>query len=142
MKFEDIDIIDHEGIVEKKVEIIFHIREKTPYGNYNDSLYYSFADWAALTEVDLAAAVTARVDKWIAVVTNPPPPRVPTEEELINAKEYVLEQLRQVNAQKDELYPPKPVSEMTEEEKAELRAQYEAEIAAAQAKLDSLGVVR
>ena len=125
----------------ESAQIIFHVREKTDQGNYNDSLYYSFEDWKVLTQEDLDKAVKARVDNWIAVVTNPPAPYVPSKEELEQAKQYILEQIAQVDAQKNELYPPKPISELTKEELAELKAKYQAELEAAQAKVASVEAV-
>jgi hypothetical protein len=88
----------------ENAEIIYHIREVTEHGNYNDSLYFNFEDWKALEKDDLAKRVQARVDNWIKVITTPVEPRIPTKEELLQAKQYILEQMAQVDAQMTELY--------------------------------------
>jgi hypothetical protein len=47
------------------------IKEETPEGEYNDSLYYTLDEWATKTPADIEADKKARVDKWLDTVRNP-----------------------------------------------------------------------
>jgi len=52
------------------VSVQVKIKEETPEGQYNDSLYYTADEWAAKTLADIEADKKARVDKWLATVRN------------------------------------------------------------------------
>ncbi len=52
---------------EVRIQVIF--REETLYGTYQDALWFSQAEYDALTPEALAAMKQARIDNWIKVVT-------------------------------------------------------------------------
>ena len=53
------------------VSVQVKIKEETPEGQYNDSLYYTADDWATKTPADIEVDKKVRVDKWLATVRNP-----------------------------------------------------------------------
>lgn len=130
MKFEDI-----EG---KRIEIICRISEKTDYGKYSDSLYYSLDKWAALSWEDFANDIQKRMDNWITAITTPAVPYTPTKDDLEQNERIILDQLTNVRAQKDELYPPKPLAELSKAELDTLKAKYEEEKAAIETKISNV----
>lgn len=64
------------------VYIQVRIIEETQKGQYNDALYYTPADFTSLPETTLTTAILERVDTWVQMVTNTPPPVTLTIEEL------------------------------------------------------------
>jgi GTPase Era involved in 16S rRNA processing len=67
---------------ENNASIQVKIKEETPEGQYNDSLYYTLDQWASKTPADIEADKKARVDKWLETIKNPAPAAEPTKEEL------------------------------------------------------------
>ena len=66
------------------VRIQVLISEKTAFGEFNDALYFSPEEYAALTEQQIAEAKKARVDAWVEAVSNPPEPLPPTVADVAN----------------------------------------------------------
>lgn len=71
-----------------RVQINF-VRD-SEYGRYSDSLYFDPFEIAAMTQEDVEAIMQERYDKWIEVVSNPPPEPVFTEED----RQRYLDQLK------------------------------------------------
>jgi hypothetical protein len=74
------------------------IKEDTPEGQYNDSLYYTAEQWASKTPADIEADKKARVDKWLSIVRNPAPALEPTKEELQAQADELKKQADELNA--------------------------------------------
>ena len=55
---------------EIRIQVIF--KADTPYGVYQDALWFTEDEYTALTSEVLEAMKQERVDKWIEMVTNPP----------------------------------------------------------------------
>ncbi len=72
-----------------RIQVIF--REETSHGAYQDALWFSQAEYDALTPETLAAMKQARIDNWIKVVTTPAPE--PTAEELASRKQSEIDML-------------------------------------------------
>lgn len=68
---------------EKKVQV--KISMSTSQGQFNDALYFTDAEYAKLTKVDIDKMVQTRADAWVKFVEeqSSKPPYVPTKEELI-----------------------------------------------------------
>lgn len=64
------------------IRIQVPIEQTTPYGTFHDALYFTPAEYAALTEADIEALKQARVDAWVAAVSTPRKPAEPTAEDL------------------------------------------------------------
>lgn len=52
--------------------IQIRIKEQTPYGEFNDSLYYTPEQYKIISQEELKKAAQARVATWISAVENPP----------------------------------------------------------------------
>ena len=61
------------------VQIRFKVQ--TAYGEFNDALYYTEAEYAALSEADIETAKQVRINAWITGRENPAPYTEPTQEE-------------------------------------------------------------
>jgi hypothetical protein len=66
----------------QNAKIQINISQKTEFGEFNDALYYTPDEWANLTQDDIDKATQTRVDNWVNLIKNPPPPPEPTKEEL------------------------------------------------------------
>lgn len=66
---------------EKRIQVF--INENTEVGTFQDAIYFSEAEYNALSERDIADLVAARVSKYVETVKNPPPITPPTREELL-----------------------------------------------------------
>ncbi len=82
-------------------KVVVQISENTAQGQYNDSLYYTWAEWAKLTQKDLDTAKTARVNAWVAFVVaqSKLPPVVPTRAELEARKAELQKQIDDIDLQ-------------------------------------------
>ena len=71
------------------------IEEKTRLGDYHDTLHFTPAEWAALTQPQITAAIAGRVNNWIAFVEQQSslPPVVPTKAELLERETQLVEQV-------------------------------------------------
>lgn len=89
--------LDWTKIAGAKIAVPFTVQ--TSEGTYKDTLYYTSADWATVTQVKLDAAKTARADAWVAIVVaaKSAPPVEPTKEELLAQKAILEVQLADVN---------------------------------------------
>ncbi len=74
---------------EVRIQVIF--REETPYGTYQDALWFSQSEYDALTPEALATMKQLRIDNWIKVVTTPV--LEPTVEELATNKQSEIDML-------------------------------------------------
>ena len=66
------------------------ISELTPYGQFNDALYYTTEEFEALKDEDVEAAKQERIDAWVAGQEAQKDKVAPTEEEPL-AKKTALE---------------------------------------------------
>ena len=73
------------------------IKEETPEGQYNDSIYYTLEQWATKTPADIEADKKERVDNWLNIVRNSAPAIQPTKEELEAQANELKRQLDQIN---------------------------------------------
>jgi hypothetical protein len=125
---------------DKNAQIIYRLRETTPYGKYSDSLYYTLDQWSTMTQEDLDTAIKERVDGWIKAITTPVEPYIPSKEDL--ESEVVRIEMQKIDAANRvvEYFPPKPIEEWTEEEiEAETR-KVEDQIFPLQMKLDQYDI--
>ena len=53
------------------VSVQVKIKEETPEGQYNDSLYYTADEWSTISKDEVKKDIQARVDKWLDTVRNP-----------------------------------------------------------------------
>lgn len=60
---------------ENRRQIVFDAL--TQYGVYRDALYFTEAEYAALTQQDIDALIQGRVSAYIANIQNPAPPPTP-----------------------------------------------------------------
>ncbi len=76
------------------------INANTSEGQFNDSLYYTPAQWATIKQADINVAKAARVANWVAFVqqAKSKPPVEPTLEELVALKVEIEKQLVDVIA--------------------------------------------
>ena len=79
----------------EQVVIRFTVREDDH--EYSDALYFTPAEYAALTEADIEAMQRQRFDNWLAIVTAPP--REPTDEEKAAQLAALVEQQAAIAAQ-------------------------------------------
>lgn len=80
-----------------KIQIVF--TEETKNGTFQDALYFTQDEYAKLKQEDIDAMIKQRVDEHNAMVDNPPPEPVLTEEQLIQQKQQLLDQAAQLEAQ-------------------------------------------
>ena len=83
------------------VTIKVSISQVTELGTYNDSLYYSFEEFDALTDEELQAAIQSRVDSWVAFAKAEAEktPVVPSDEVLLTLKDEKLAEIAEIDAQ-------------------------------------------
>lgn len=84
---------------ENQASIQVKIKEDTPEGQYNDSLYYTLEQWATKTPADIEADKKKRVDNWLNIVRHPAPVVTPTKAELQAQADELKRQLDELNAQ-------------------------------------------
>lgn len=59
------------------IRIQYLVTKKTDIGEFNDAIYFTPDEWAALTKDEVQIKADARVDNWIDEVKNPKPPEEP-----------------------------------------------------------------
>lgn len=79
------------------VRVTYLINQKTAVGDLNDALHFTQADWNALKPADVDALVQKRVDAFITLVQNPPPPPDPGLPDLQAAAVSLKQELDAVN---------------------------------------------
>lgn len=79
----------------EEVKIRFLFREETPYGVFQDAIYFTQAEFAAIPRVELDALKLARKNAWLAIVSvsQPKATKEQLEEELAQ-KEIDLQELK------------------------------------------------
>lgn len=85
---------------EVKIQVIFRV--DTPHGTYQDALWFSQAEYDALSLEKLAAMKQERIDNWIKVVTTPTVEST-KEEELAQVQseiDFLTTRLQEATAQK------------------------------------------
>jgi hypothetical protein len=80
--------------IPKNAKIQIPIREDTEIGQFNDALYYTLDEIAAMKEADVAQVVSARVGNWVSFVKEQSSKVAPepTKEDLEAEKVKLLEQ--------------------------------------------------
>lgn len=79
------------------------IREQTPYGEFNDAIYFTQEEYATKTEEDITALKDERVNNFVSAVSNPPKVEEPTPEDLQTQKESLLKQIQDAQIQVSEI---------------------------------------
>jgi len=85
------------------IKIQLSFSEETKYGTYNDSLYFTEEEYKQATLESIAALKQERVDKWIKVLTTPPPIVELTDEEIQQQLQQIEEQKVALDTTKSEL---------------------------------------
>ena len=99
--------VDPNLLIEKldafagQAQIQVKIRENTPQGQYNDSLYYGLEEFANAKIEDIEQAKQTRVNNWIYIVTHPATEIQPTKAELEEQKSELQKQLDELQRQID-----------------------------------------
>jgi hypothetical protein len=84
------------GEVDKEaIKVAVQFEKETPQGRYVDTLWFTKDEYANLTPADIKAMEQARIDNWLAIVSQPSvePTKEQLQEELIN-KEAEVEELK------------------------------------------------
>ena len=79
------------------VQIRFSV--KTDQGEYQDALYYPLDVYQSMDKQVIEDEKNTRVNNWVQMVKNPPPPIEPTKEQLEESKAMLVEQLAQLDIQ-------------------------------------------
>ena len=61
--------LNEVNIVGNSVQVLF--RKSTPYGEYQDALYFPQDDYEKLSPEEIEAMKQFRIDNWIAIITAP-----------------------------------------------------------------------
>lgn len=101
-----------------QVFVQVRIKENTVYGPFNDALYFTEAQYATVTEKELADLKQARVDAWLDMIENPPPEIPPTKKQLEEVAVILTERLAEIHLKLD----PIATKQDLEKQKAELQA--------------------
>jgi len=90
--------MNYTDLVAFEAKIRVPVNEVTAYGEYRGALYYTIAEWEALTIVNLMAQKRSRLDAWIAYVKAKSQIVTPdqTEAQLMVEEASLEEQLRRV----------------------------------------------
>lgn len=81
-----------------KIYVQIRFKEETEFGIYSDSLFYTQAEYAALSDGAKVAAKQSRVAAYVSGVKNPPAPPVLTKQELQAAKTSLLSEIAVLDA--------------------------------------------
>lgn len=104
----------HAATYDSTVRVQVIVEAKTPEGNFRDAIYYSKAEFDALSDAQVQADKAARVTAWVAAVqaakTAPPPPE-PTKAELQAQLDELTKQVADIQA-KIAKAPVAPVGEV------------------------------
>lgn len=69
-------------INQDNVRVQVLIKEQTPYGEFNDALYFTSGEFETLDQKTLEQKKQERIDNWITAVTTPTIQLEPTDEQL------------------------------------------------------------
>ena len=86
-----------------KTFIQIRFKEKTQFGEFNDSIYYTEEAYKGVKQKDIDDEIARRVDNWLTVRQTPPVPIEVTKEELeekVRMIEATLEENKQRLAEK------------------------------------------
>ena len=91
-------------LTQKDVFVQVRIREETSEGQFNDSLYFTLAQFSALSDANLQVKKQERVNNWVNLVKESKTaiPIEPTKEELAAQKERLLTELNLLQIKIDE----------------------------------------
>lgn len=67
--------------------------EDTPFGPYNDAIFYAQAEWQNTKQAKVDSDIADRVNAWIYLMKNPPPSPVLSKQQLVDL-EATLEQAK------------------------------------------------
>jgi hypothetical protein len=84
-----------------QVLICVRFKEQTECGEYNDSLYYTEAEYATVKQEDIDAEKQKRIANWVHIVKNPPPYVEPSKEVLEKEKADLLKDIDIIQAKID-----------------------------------------
>ena len=79
------------------------IKEQTPYGEFNDALYFTQEEYATKTEDDINTIKQERVNNFISAVSNPPKEDELTLEDLQAQKKSLLSQANEIDVKINEI---------------------------------------
>lgn len=77
----------------EQVFIQVRFQEETEFGEYNDALYFTQAEYSSKQKSEINSLKQARVDGYVDAVRNAPTAKEPTKQELIDEKEKLLIQV-------------------------------------------------
>ncbi len=81
-----------------QVFIQLRIKENTEFGEFNDAIYFTEEEYNNVKPETLDAMVKTRVDNWVNIIKNPPPPVEPTIDELISVKQQLQMQQNEIES--------------------------------------------
>lgn len=86
------------------VTIQVAISKETVYGLFNDSLHFTLDEFQALTDEEVEAEKTKRIDEWVAFVESESAkqPEEPTEAELLAWKAELQGQIAEIDSKLNE----------------------------------------
>lgn len=82
-----------------QVFIQVRFKEQTPYGELNDALYFTQAEYATKNQTEIDLIKQTRVDNYVNVIQNTPAAKEPTKQELLDAKAQLELQIVDLDAQ-------------------------------------------
>ncbi len=101
------------------VMIQIRFKVQTDYGEYNDALYYTQAEYVTLKQEDIDKEKQKRVDNWIDIVTHPPIYVEPTQEEW---RAYYAEKKEEVDQVEENIvYTKKELEEQLSQKEQEVK---------------------
>lgn len=71
--------------------------------SFTDAIYYTVAEWEALTDAEVEANREARFAAWLAIVTTPPVVAEPTQDELLGQLGDLNDQVAAISDQMNDI---------------------------------------
>lgn len=62
------------------------VKENTAVGEFNDAIYFTEAEFAAVSQQEIIDEAQKRIDQWVFGIQNPPVAIEPTKEQLLEQK--------------------------------------------------------
>ena len=90
-------------MINKNIKIQVQFTQTTEFGEYSDAIYFSPAEYEALTEEELTALQNERVANWIQTIKDSQVVVEPTDEELLAEKTAIEQQIAQLEDRKEDI---------------------------------------
>lgn len=96
-------LISTNLVIADDVMVQVRIKQDTPYGEFNDALYYPLADYSHIKGDQIQAERQQRIDNWISAMQNPPEVKEPTKEDLQLQADELQKQIDDLTSRKEEV---------------------------------------